>query len=78
MNKENPCDKFRIAVSWLNSRLNHSRIPPQALLTALEHLQREPVSNLSGIVEDYPHSQKHMIDQFKRYVGLTPKVYQNG
>ena len=76
LSKENPCDKFEIAVSWLNARLDHTKDPPQTLLTALEYLHREPVSNLSVIVENYPNSRKHMIGQFKRYVGLTPKVYQ--
>lgn len=76
LSKETSDEKFELADEWLKTRFDETKEPPNELLMALSGLQQEPVSHLSRIVEEYPNTQKHLIDQFKRYVGLTPKIYQ--
>lgn len=74
--EETPEEKFEAADEWLKHRFDETKEPPEALSTILNRLQEESVSRLSKIVEKYPNTQKHLIDQFKKYVGLTPKIYQ--
>lgn len=74
--KKTPDEKLELADRWLKSRFDEAKEPPNELLMVLSGLQKEPVSHLSRIVEKYPNTQKHLIDQFKKYVGLTPKIYQ--
>ena len=74
--KETSEEKFLAAEEWLNSRYDHGKTPPSDLLIALEKIQTESIANYNTIIENYPKSQKHLIDQFKKYVGLTPKYYQ--
>ncbi len=69
-------DKFKKAEDWLLERFQKDKTPPQALIEFYEELQQAPAANYPLIVENYPNSQKHLIDQFKKYVGLKPKVSQ--
>lgn len=69
-------DKFHIVEKWLESRFHPEKEPPKELLRTLEGLQSESATNYSLIIESYPKTQKHLIDQFKKYIGLTPKYYQ--
>ena len=39
-------------------------------------LQAQPASKLKEIIGSYTGTQKHLISQFKKFVGLTPKNYQ--
>lgn len=73
--EETPQQKFNLVSSWLENRLDHKKEPPEYLLTFLERLQKEPVSNLKKIIDSYPVTQKQLIEHFKKYVGLTPKYY---
>ncbi len=68
-------DKFIVAEKWLTSRFDDSKIPSKELLTIVEKLQQQPAANFNKITEGYPYTQKHLIDQFKKYVGVTPKYY---
>ncbi|MTI33579.1 helix-turn-helix domain-containing protein [Xanthovirga aplysinae] len=68
--------KFRLAENWLMNRFAAKKTPPTDLLNVLKNLQREPATNYPQVIENYPNTQKHLIDQFKRYIGLTPKYYQ--
>ena len=68
--------KFKLAEKWLTGRFDPNRIPSRELLEVVERLQREPVANFNTIVKEYPMTPKHLIHQFKKYVGLTPKYYQ--
>lgn len=72
----NAGEKFQIAENWLNERYDERRVPPEELLEVVIRLQRESVSNYGSVVEEYPKTHKHLIDQFKKYIGLTPKYYQ--
>tara|TARA_R110002049_G_scaffold283850_2_gene464319 strand:+ start:118 stop:945 length:828 start_codon:yes stop_codon:yes gene_type:complete len=76
LNRKSTEEKFQSAENWLLNRFRQDNIPPTDLLEVLEKLQNEPVINSVEIFEGYSKSQKHLIDQFKKYVGLTPKYYQ--
>ncbi len=69
-------DKFDAAEQWLMRRFDDSRTPPESLLEFVDQLQTEPASKYTAITDGYPNSQKHLIDQFKQYIGLTPKQFQ--
>ncbi len=69
---ENAQEKFLAAESWLDSRFDARLVPPVELVEYYKALQEQPTLNGQAITH-YPHSQKHLIDQFKKYVGLTPK-----
>jgi len=76
LNKKTTEEKFDIAEEWLKGRFNQEKTPSVELLNVLDRLQAESVVNYSNIVEDYAKTQKHLISQFKKYIGLTPKTYQ--
>lgn len=67
--------KMAQAAQWLQGLMRPDLAPPDKLSTLIQALQAEPVANHAEVIEAYPHSQKHLIDQFKQYVGLTPKAY---
>lgn len=69
-------DKFAIVDRWLADRYDESLLAPQNLFTIAEQLRLQPGAKYADVIAQYPHSQKHLIDQFKVHVGLTPKVYQ--
>ena len=46
------------------------------MLSIIKELQNHPASKYNEIIDNYPNTQKHLIDQFKKYIGLTPKYYQ--
>ncbi len=71
-----PQRKFVRIEEFLKNRYDGSNVSPKGLLAVLRRLQKEPVANLSNIAAKYPNTQKHLIHQFKKFVGLTPKVYQ--
>ncbi|WP_421763120.1 DUF6597 domain-containing transcriptional factor [Ekhidna sp.] len=76
LTKETSTGKFQKIESWLLDRFDSDKIPPPALIEFYEALQKAPAANYPLIVENYPNTQKHLIDQFKKYVGLTPKSAQ--
>lgn len=69
-------EKFALMEEWLAQRFDETKTPPPELIEFIESLQQEPVANLNQLIESYPATQKTLIEQFKRYVGLTPKYYQ--
>ncbi len=71
--------KFAVAENWLQKRYQSEKVPNATITTMIEELKKAPSLNgqeLNRLVQAYPHTQKHLIDQFKKYVGLTPKFYQ--
>ncbi|WP_108805626.1 AraC family transcriptional regulator [Aquimarina sp. Aq107] len=74
--QESSKDKFNIAEQWLINRFNDSKIPSKELLYVIKKLETEPVTNFNEAINGYPYTQKHLIDQFKKYIGVTPKYYQ--
>lgn len=69
-------EKFELLERWLLSRFDESRLPPPELVDFVERLQKEPVARLADLVKSYPGSQKKLINQFRKFVGLTPKSFQ--
>lgn len=76
LNAETVADKFMVAETWLNNRYDYTKAPSGDISNVLEKLQKEPVTNLNNILATFPNTQKHLIDLFKKHVGLTPKYYQ--
>ncbi len=69
-------ERFALINQWLLSRFRPQLNPPPDLLEFIALLQQSPATGLKQLITDYPASQKTLIEQFKQYVGLTPKYYQ--
>lgn len=69
-------EKFKLAEAWLNDQYDNERKAPDELVEVITELQREPAANLEQVKQSFPNSQKHLIDLFKKHVGITPKYYQ--
>ena len=69
-------DKFAVIQSWLEQRFNPELAPPAAVLNVAHQLQQQPASKLNQILDSTNGTQKHLIAQFRRFIGLTPKQYQ--
>ena len=74
LNGKNSMDKFKTAERWLLNRFNQKDVPSEGILNILKQLQTKPETESQTIIASYPNSQKHLINQFKKYFGLTPKV----
>lgn len=73
---ENHVAKMNLVVDWLVSRFDEQIAPSGDLLSFIDRLQQEPVSKFNEIIKSYPYTQKQLIQHFKKYVGITPKIYQ--
>jgi len=69
-------DKFDAARRWLEARFDPELAPPAALVEVIDALRAAPLSKVGDAATGYPRTQKHLIDQFKRFVGPTPKYLQ--
>ena len=69
-------DKFAVADAWLERQYDDSLRPPDSIVATIGRLQEQPASKLNEVIAEYDGSQKHLISQFRKYVGLTPKQYQ--
>ncbi|MBT8220020.1 MAG: AraC family transcriptional regulator [Bacteroidia bacterium] len=76
MEVEEAKEKLVGVENWLKQRLDQDKSSPPELILLIENLQTKAVSELSSLVNQYPKTQKHLIDQFKKFVGLTPKYFQ--
>jgi methylphosphotriester-DNA--protein-cysteine methyltransferase len=54
--------------------LDESKSAPDELIEVLSNLINLPFARHSEIIGSYPKTKKHLIGQFKRYSGLTPKT----
>lgn len=75
LDRETSDKKFAIAEEWLTERFDNGKTPSKKFLEILKKLQNEPAAKLNGLAQHYPYTQKHLIDQFKKFIGLTPKYY---
>lgn len=73
---KNSVEKFGIAEKWLDARYQKDREAPTAIVDVVNLLQSEPATKLKEIIESFAGTQKHLIAQFKKYIGVTPKHYQ--
>ena len=72
-----PANKFELARQWLELRFDEKKQPADILLKMLDKIEEDKAAiNFDDIFIDYPFTRKHLINQFKRYVGLTPKYFQ--
>lgn len=74
LDKKAVLDKFNLVEDWLLKRLDITKTPNTELTDVLQQLIIVPFENHSIIISSYPKTQKHLINQFKKYFGLTPKV----
>ena len=74
LEQKNSTEKFKAAENWLRKRMDDKGIPNQELLKIVGLLKDKPFSDHTEIVQLYSKTQKHLIGQFKKYIGLTPKV----
>jgi AraC-like DNA-binding protein len=75
LSAKNPNDKFEIVSEWLMNRIDPKKEAPESIISFIEQIQKEPISNLKTIVENYPSTQKQLIEHFKKYVGITPNYF---
>lgn len=68
-------EKFERVENWLLQRYQGHQRPDDEFISFVELLQKEASGNLNDLVDRYSKSQKQLIDQFKRHLGLTPKYY---
>ncbi len=66
-------DKFQIVEKWLLQMRDENKTVPQELVDVMIKIQNQPFSKHNELLKDYPKTQKHLIQQFKKYSGLTPK-----
>ncbi len=69
-------DKFSIVDSWLESRYLEQLKAPKSIVEMVELLQKQPASKLNEIIGGFAGTQKHLISQFKKFIGITPKHFQ--
>ncbi len=74
MQKQNITGKFQVVEKWLLQLLDESKSAPDELIEVLSNLINQPFTRHSEILKSYPKTKKHLISQFKRYSGLTPKT----
>jgi AraC-like DNA-binding protein len=68
--------KVAAAEEWLAARYRQDLAPPGPVLEVLERLAAEPGARYADAIAGYPGSRKHLISEFRRYLGVTPKYYQ--
>lgn len=69
--------KFACAEAWLAERYDAALAVPASVIELAQALQAAPGATLKDLIETQNGaSQKHLISQFRRYVGMTPKQYQ--
>ncbi|MCB0656973.1 MAG: AraC family transcriptional regulator [Saprospiraceae bacterium] len=68
-------EKFAAMEAWLIDHCDPALQAPEELVQVMEALQAHPFARHQEILAGYPKSQKHLIQQFKKYGGLTPKIF---
>lgn len=72
-----PEAKFSLAEQWLTKSARHARLPEAVVHFGVESILNDPsLQSLDQIAQQTGYSHKQFIHLFKRYVGLTPKVFQ--
>lgn len=67
-------EKFKVVETWLLKRFASRKSPSEDLTAILHKLYQNPINEHQTIIQSYSKTQKHLINQFKKYFGLTPKV----
>ncbi|MBN2777391.1 MAG: AraC family transcriptional regulator [Bacteroidales bacterium] len=69
----NTTNKFKKVENWLLKLLDENKSAPQDIIDVVTKLQNNPFSKHQELLKDYPKTQKHLISQFRKYAGLSPK-----
>lgn len=73
--KQSISDKFKIVEEWLLGIFDENSILPKEIMDFMKTLQSQPFSKHNELLKDYPKTSKNLIDNVKKYCGLTPKVF---
>lgn len=65
--------KLKVVEQWLLDIYDETLEPPNEILAIVSDLKNNPFSKHNELIESYSKTQKHLINQFKKYCGLTPK-----
>lgn len=74
LSKQNISDKFKVVEEWLIGVFDEIKTPSKEIIDFMNALQKQPFSKHNELLKDYPKTNKNLIDQSKKYCGLTPKV----
>lgn len=66
-------EKFKVVEQWLLELFDPKKAPPQEISDFVLKMQEEPFSRHNELLKEYPKTNKNLINQFKKYCGLTPK-----
>ena len=75
-NATSPNNKFNIAENWLIERFEKDKYADQELLDVFDKVTIKRIGKYQEAISTYSKTQKHLIDQFKKNFGLTPKNFQ--
>lgn len=68
--------KFRLVEGWLCERLTLDWVGFRPIEYAVNQISRaDGVLSIKALSDDIGYSQKHLISQFKKMIGVSPKVY---
>lgn len=73
---ETPVQKFTLAQKWLEEQRDKNKKPTKEFIELIDTLEKAPASQFNQVLENYRYTPKHLISQFKKYLGLRPKYYQ--
>ena len=72
--KEDSEQKFKAAEVFLKEIFNGKNQPSLELVNIINNLKEKSFVEHNSIIKSYSKTQKHLINQFKKYCGLTPKT----
>lgn len=68
-------EKFKLVEYWLYQNYDSKKVPDASIVDILTLLKTKSIRESNDITKAYANSHKHLINQFKTYFGLTPKVF---
>lgn len=69
-------DKFAVADEWLDAHFDRGYLPSQSLIDVVAKIKAQPAAKLNDVIDSFDGTQKHLISQFRKFVGITPKQFQ--
>ena len=74
LNESDVSKKLVLIANFLKNKIDYTINIPDEVKYLYTELEKEPFEKHKAIVENYSFSRKHLIDQFKKYHGVTPQV----
>jgi len=72
--QETPNEKFEVAEKFLEAKFKSKKQPNKEFIDIVNALKEKPFVEHFSIIKSYSKTQKHLINQFKKYCGLTSKT----